>query len=165
MSTPELRHLLAAAAGAAIGLGFCVLASRYLRSHSVDTPPVPHQTPPPAPHLPDPTAGLAGRLPAGHQAAAGDGAPHSVAEYEGDEVLEEQFTRNVQFFGSEGQRKAARALVVVVGLGVRPFTSHKRSSSSWATAPVSAIIVAGYDGAPAWCAWLRATVRSLCTGS
>lgn len=35
-----------------------------------------------------------------------------------DEVLAEQFTRNVQFFGKEGQLKVAKAFVVVIGLGV-----------------------------------------------
>ncbi len=125
MSTPELRHLLAAAAGGAIGLGFCVLASRYVRSLSHEAAPLPRETFPRVPHRSDPTADLTGRLPAGLPAASGAAPPHSVAEYEGDEVLEEQFTRNVQFFGSEGQRKAARALVVVVGLGVRNATLQR----------------------------------------
>lgn len=35
-----------------------------------------------------------------------------------DEVLAEQFTRNVQFFGREGQLKIADAFVIVIGLGV-----------------------------------------------
>lgn len=34
-----------------------------------------------------------------------------------DEILSEQFTRNVQFFGKEGQQKVSEAYVVVVGLG------------------------------------------------
>lgn len=38
----------------------------------------------------------------------------------GDEVLEEMFTRNIQFFGAEGQARVSRGFVVVVGLGVRP---------------------------------------------
>ena len=119
MSTPELRHLLAAAAGGAIGLGVCVLASCYLRDRSRSDPPFSHPTQPPAVQTSDLSACFAGRLSSSQPAASGAAAPHSVADYEGDEVLEEQFTRNVQFFGSEGQRKAARALVVVVGLGVR----------------------------------------------
>ena len=52
-----------------------------------------------------------------------------MANYEGDEVLEEQFTRNVQFFGSEGQRRAARAFVVVIGLGVR--YSFPTTTQAW----------------------------------
>ena len=36
-----------------------------------------------------------------------------------DEILTEQFTRNVQFFGKQGQLKVAKAFVVVIGLGVR----------------------------------------------
>lgn len=35
-----------------------------------------------------------------------------------DEILAEQFTRNVQFFGQESQIKIANAFVVVIGLGV-----------------------------------------------
>ena len=35
-----------------------------------------------------------------------------------DEILAEQFTRNVQFFGQQGQIKVANAFVVVIGLGV-----------------------------------------------
>lgn len=34
-----------------------------------------------------------------------------------DEILAEQFTRNVQFFGQQGQIKIANAFVVVIGLG------------------------------------------------
>ena len=35
-----------------------------------------------------------------------------------DEILAEQFTRNVQFFGADGQQGIFDAFVVVVGLGV-----------------------------------------------
>ena len=35
-----------------------------------------------------------------------------------DEILSEQFTRNVQIFGREGQQRVHHAFVVVVGLGV-----------------------------------------------
>ncbi len=38
-----------------------------------------------------------------------------------DEILAEQFTRNVQFFGQEGQLKIANAFVVVIGLGVSAY--------------------------------------------
>ena len=36
-----------------------------------------------------------------------------------DEVVREQLTRNLQFFGEEGQSRVSGAFVVVVGLGVR----------------------------------------------
>ncbi|GAQ80166.1 NAD(P)-binding Rossmann-fold superfamily protein [Klebsormidium nitens] len=36
---------------------------------------------------------------------------------EADEIIREQFTRNVQFFGDEGQARVHGAFVVVVGLG------------------------------------------------
>lgn len=42
-----------------------------------------------------------------------------MINFEKDDVLVEQLTRNVQFFGLEGQKKIANAFVVVVGLGVR----------------------------------------------
>lgn len=40
-----------------------------------------------------------------------------MINFEKDDVLVEQLTRNVQFFGLEGQKKIANAFVVVVGLG------------------------------------------------
>jgi len=42
-----------------------------------------------------------------------------MVNFENDDVLVEQLTRNVQFFGLEGQKKIANAFVVIVGLGVR----------------------------------------------
>lgn len=42
-----------------------------------------------------------------------------MSRFDEDEVLEEQLTRNVQFFGREAQRGIGGAFVVVVGLGVR----------------------------------------------
>jgi hypothetical protein len=41
-----------------------------------------------------------------------------MINFDKDDVLVEQLTRNVQFFGLEGQKKIANAFVVVVGLGV-----------------------------------------------
>lgn len=35
----------------------------------------------------------------------------------GDEILEEHFTRNIQFFGEKDQQRVASAFVIVVGLG------------------------------------------------
>jgi hypothetical protein len=43
----------------------------------------------------------------------------SLAEFDADDILSEQLTRNVQFFGLEAQKRIARSFVVVVGLGVR----------------------------------------------
>eukprot|EP00742_Colponemidia_sp_Colp-10_P003199 GILJ01003408.1.p1 GENE.GILJ01003408.1~~GILJ01003408.1.p1 ORF type:complete len:425 (-),score=56.72 GILJ01003408.1:85-1359(-) len=40
--------------------------------------------------------------------------PGKVAD---TEILSEQFVRNIQFFGEEGQKKVAASLVVIVGLG------------------------------------------------
>lgn len=52
--------------------------------------------------------------------AAGGAAPsaHGVADFDKDDILMEQLTRNVQFFGLEAQKKIANSFVVVVGLGV-----------------------------------------------
>jgi hypothetical protein len=47
-----------------------------------------------------------------HHAAA------SLEQFDRDEVLAEQLTRNVQFFGVERQRAITHAFVVVIGLGV-----------------------------------------------
>ncbi len=38
-------------------------------------------------------------------------------ELKEDSILQEQFVRNVQFFGDDGQRKVMDSFVVVVGLG------------------------------------------------
>lgn len=46
-------------------------------------------------------------------------ASHSITKASDDEILSEQFTRNVQFFGPDGQQLIHGAFVVVVGLGVR----------------------------------------------
>ena len=43
----------------------------------------------------------------------------TVEDFLEDEILVEQFTRNVQFFGKQGQQKVAESFVVVIGLGVR----------------------------------------------
>ena len=45
-----------------------------------------------------------------------------------DEILAEQFTRNVQFFGREGQLEIAKAFVIVVGLGVRLLAPSQGST-------------------------------------
>jgi hypothetical protein len=45
--------------------------------------------------------------------------PHALADFDQDDILSEQLTRNVQFFGLEAQKRIGRAFVVVVGLGVR----------------------------------------------
>jgi hypothetical protein len=63
-----------------------------------------------------------GQQPPPAAAAASTSAPASagasaVARFAEDEILAEQFTRNVQFFGAEGQAAVAAAFVVVVGLG------------------------------------------------
>lgn len=42
----------------------------------------------------------------------------SVKRFQEDEVLVEQLTRNIQFFGADAQQQIADAFVVVVGLGV-----------------------------------------------
>jgi len=39
-------------------------------------------------------------------------------DLEKDDIVAEQLTRNIQFFGKDGQKKINDAFVVVVGLGV-----------------------------------------------
>mmetsp|Transcript_38670 Transcript_38670/g.95940 ORF Transcript_38670/g.95940 Transcript_38670/m.95940 type:complete len:482 (-) Transcript_38670:9-1454(-) len=43
--------------------------------------------------------------------------PSEVVPEDDDEIVAEQFTRNVQFFGAESQARVAGAFVIVVGLG------------------------------------------------
>lgn len=42
----------------------------------------------------------------------------SLQEFEHDEILAEQLTRNVQFFGIDRQKIIANSFVAVIGLGV-----------------------------------------------
>ena len=48
------------------------------------------------------------------------GAVGNMSDVLGDEVLKEQLTRNIQFFGEGVQLDLAKSFVVVVGLGVSP---------------------------------------------
>jgi tRNA A37 threonylcarbamoyladenosine dehydratase len=43
----------------------------------------------------------------------------SVRNFDEDDIIAEQLTRNVQFFGLDNQKRIAHSFVVVVGLGVR----------------------------------------------
>jgi hypothetical protein len=49
-----------------------------------------------------------------------------MQDFDRDEVLAEQLTRNVQFFGLEQQRAVARAFVVIIGLGVSRSSRQAR---------------------------------------
>lgn len=53
-----------------------------------------------------------------HQDAQAVQPASSVRNFLQDEVLVEQLTRNVQFFGEEAQQTIANSFVIVVGLGV-----------------------------------------------
>ena len=102
------------AAGAALGAG-----ALYLYTHSQRC----QQTA----ALPDSAAaaqqlasgGGGGVLPGAAAAAAAQPGPVDMSCFEQDEILEEQLTRNVQFFGLEAQKRIGGSFVVVVGLGVR----------------------------------------------
>ena len=96
----------AAAAGAAAGAAICALY--YLRSNASAQPPSPRP-----PSLAPTAIPLA-----------------SVRNFDEDDILAEQLTRNVQFFGLENQKLIAQSFVVVVGLGVR-VASSGCSSRLW----------------------------------
>ena len=53
-----------------------------------------------------------------HRSTLESQATPDMGNFLDDEVLKEQFTRNVQFFGEQGQLKVANASVIVIGLGV-----------------------------------------------
>lgn len=71
----------------------------------------------------------------------------SVRRFAEDDIIAEQLTRNVQFFGAEGQQRIADAFVVVVGLGVschgvcRLLNFRRRRRGCWDRA-------AGAGGSP-----------------
>lgn len=99
MSThPLLLASISAAAGAATGALLCA----YLLRASTN--------------VPSRAAAAAG--------AAGPAAAPSIATtlqldcLEEDDILQEQLTRNVQFFGLEKQKRIGSSFVVVIGLGV-----------------------------------------------
>jgi hypothetical protein len=96
------RLALAFAAGACLSGGVFLLWARSRRGGRDE--------------LPD--AVLLGQGPAARSGFAACAAPVSVREFAHDEVLLEQLTRNVQFFGMEAQQSIADSFVVVVGLGV-----------------------------------------------
>lgn len=114
----EPRHAAAAfAAGAAVGLGATLLYTRATRSQNTAA---------------DQAAaageqGLAAAAPPLPVANGGSLPAFSMADFDSDEILEEQLTRNVQFFGLEAQRRIGGAFVVVVGLGV---SSKRRAEAS-----------------------------------
>ncbi|KAL4443221.1 hypothetical protein ABPG75_010976 [Micractinium tetrahymenae] len=101
------RHAAAAfAAGAAVGLGAALLYTRVNRSQNTA-----------ADHAAA-ADGQAAVPPLPAATANGSSSPaFSMADFDQDEILEEQLTRNVQFFGLEAQRRIGGAFVVVVGLG------------------------------------------------
>lgn len=59
-----------------------------------------------------------------------------MANFDQDEILEEQLTRNVQFFGLEAQRRIGGAFVVVVGLGVS--WQGRDKGAEWRRCPAAA---------------------------
>ena len=77
------------------------------------------------------------RSSAGNAVASNNADPPTMARFEEDEILQEQFTRNVQFFGQGGQSKVAGSFVVVIGLGVRPILTYLFISSLGASQPAN----------------------------
>ena len=146
MADSGRRALAAFAAGAAVGAGALYLYTRASARSAASG-----------------DGGAAAAAAAGGgvppaAAAAGGGAPPAaahppaaqidMARFDEDEILEEQLTRNVQFFGREAQRRICGAFVVVVGLGV----SRRRPSSACVRA-------AGAGPGCRACAWLQLELR------
>lgn len=98
--------IAAFAAGAALGAAALYVYTRHERSQQTAAAPAagPQQQTEAA------TAGVA--------TARANGGSASLRDFDQDEVLEEQLTRNTQFFGLEAQKKIGGSFVVVVGLGV-----------------------------------------------
>jgi hypothetical protein len=65
-----------------------------------------------------PAPGAAHRSAPAEPAAAQRAPGAGLRDYLRDDVLSEQLTRNIQFFGTAGQDKIVNSFVVVVGLGV-----------------------------------------------
>jgi glutamate-1-semialdehyde aminotransferase len=105
------------AAGALAGAAVAAAATYYYCSSSTKTPTV-RQVNQQQQQQP---AILQQQTPAHHA---------SLQEFDQDEVLAEQLTRNVQFFGLDNQKGITKSFVVVIGLGVRSnkasVQQHKR---------------------------------------
>lgn len=102
-------HAAAFAAGAALGAAALYLYTRHEWSQQTAAPPA----------AGDGTQQAAAAVPsAAASSPPANGSQFSMAEFEQDEVLEEQLTRNVQFFGLPAQKRIGGSFVVVVGLGV-----------------------------------------------
>lgn len=103
MDGPSARVAVAAAAGLAVGA-----AATYLLLQQRDSvsgrPPI--------------VAAAPQAQQRQHQEAQAVQPASSVRNFLQDEVLMEQLTRNVQFFGEEAQQTIANSFVIVVGLGV-----------------------------------------------
>jgi hypothetical protein len=109
MTGVDANTAAAFAAGAALGAAALYLYQRSQRNHyPLSDTGLHHEGPVWRAHKP-------------HHHHAGQA---SVADFQDDDILVEQLTRNVQFFGLEAQQRIARAFVVVVGLGV--------SEAAWA---------------------------------
>jgi hypothetical protein len=104
------RSLAWFAAGAA-SAGLLSALLLYRRSPAAQHRSAPAEPPPAEQRAPGRAAGLQGYLQ--------------------DDVLSEQFTRNIQFFGTAGQDKIINAFVVVVGLGVSRPRRPARARHAW----------------------------------
>lgn len=100
---------VAFAAGAALGATALYLCTRQQPPDRMSNAAAGSQAPAAAAIA----ATAAAAEPAGSTGTAG------LRNFEQDEILAEQLTRNVQFFGLEAQKTIGGSFVVVVGLGVR----------------------------------------------
>uniref|UniRef100_A0A7S3QJN2 THIF-type NAD/FAD binding fold domain-containing protein n=1 Tax=Dunaliella tertiolecta TaxID=3047 RepID=A0A7S3QJN2_DUNTE len=99
MSDPGQKALFFSfSSGLAIGVGACYLAYSFRNALAARKGAVP----------------VSGEQQAQKQQAL---APGSVRRFQEDEVITEQLTRNIQFFGVEKQQHIADSFVIVVGLG------------------------------------------------
>ena len=107
----ERSHAAALLTGAALGAGAALVLARAAAQRSQNT------AADAASSAAQQRAAADGVQAAG--AANGSATCSSVlANFDQDEILEEQLTRNLQFFGLDAQRRIGGAFVVVVGLGV-----------------------------------------------
>jgi hypothetical protein len=124
----EVQHAAAFAAGAVLGAGALYLYTRSGRLPQTsavegEAGPVPQQGKDGGAAAAAAEAGrvngsAAAPLGCASSSGAGGAGAYDMSRFDEDEILEEQLTRNVQFFGLDSQRRIGGAFVVVVGLGV-----------------------------------------------
>lgn len=107
-SSSFVRSALTMGLGVGLGASICYMAMRGAAAQTDSKPSVASQAPRSVAH--PPIASTPSTSKPSRNVTVAD-------HFMEDDILKEHFTRNIQFFGEEAQKKIANSFVVVVGLG------------------------------------------------